>query len=164
MTARPGTSIAAAAPERGGESADIAGAMTDQDIANRLTGLAAAVQRRPPVRDWVDAYCEGSAFGSEVAAAIFGCSTDTAVRRANAAAEKGQPLGILLAGTWLFDRERVLAWIEREEGKPGRLEAETRAARKNAELRSSPQKLPLIASFCGDDRKVIRPTRRTLSE
>jgi hypothetical protein len=136
--------------------------LTDQDLATKLTELAGALQRRPPVRDWVDAYCEGSAFGSDVAAAICGCSTDTVGRRANAAAEKGKPLGILLAGVWLFDRQRLLNWIESEEGKPARLGAETRA-RKNSELRSSPQNQPLSASFCGDDRKVIPPNQRILS-
>jgi hypothetical protein len=142
---------------------EAAAVMTDHDIANRLTELAAMLQQRPPVCDWVDAFREGSAFGSDVAAAIFGCSSDTAVRRANAAAEDGRPLGILLAGTWLFDRERLLNWIERKEGKPARLEAESRA-RKNADLRSSPQNGPGLASFCGGDRKGIQPNRVILSK
>jgi hypothetical protein len=103
------------------------------------------LQKRPSARDWVDAYHDGSAFGSEVAAVICGCSPDTIRRRAVDAATGGQPLGILQAGVWLFDLRRLLNWIEQHQGKPARLAAESRA-RKNAEMRLSLQNRPLAAS------------------
>jgi hypothetical protein len=117
----------------------------DREIADRLTELATALRQRAPVRDWVDAFNDGSAFGSEVAAFICGRSPDTVRRWAAEAAAEGQPLGILQAGVWLFDEQRLLNFIERRHGKPARLAAETRA-RKSAEMRLSLQNRPLAAS------------------
>jgi hypothetical protein len=114
-------------------------------LAQRLEEIAAELRQRPRVRDWVDAYNDGEAFGSDVAAFICGCSPDTIRRRADAAAAAGQPLGILNAGVWLFDLHRLLNWIEQHQGLPARLAAESRA-RKNAEMRLSLQNRPLPAS------------------
>jgi hypothetical protein len=121
--------------------------MTDDPdrIPRMLEQMAAELRQRPRVRDWVDAYHDGSAFGSDVAAVIYGCSPDTIRRRAVDAAAAGQPLGILQAGVWLFDLRRLLNWIEQHQGKPARLAAESRA-RKNAEMRLSLQNRPLAIS------------------
>ncbi|WP_197082754.1 hypothetical protein [Bradyrhizobium sp. LTSP885] len=116
--------------------------MDDREVANKLIELAGALQQHKPVRDWVDAHRDGTAFGSDVAAFISGCSTDTVRRRAVDSAAVGQPLGILQAGVWLFDLRRLLDWIERHQGLPARLAAETRA-KKNAEMQVSMQNGPL---------------------
>jgi hypothetical protein len=92
----------------------------DDRVAVGLDKLAAELRARPLVRDWVDAYNDGEAFGSDVAAFIFGRSTDTVLRRAEAAAAAGQPLGIFIMGTWLFDLHRILNWIEQRKGLPAR--------------------------------------------
>jgi len=119
--------------------------MDDPDrVPRMLEQIATELRRRPRVRDWVDAYHDGTAFGSDVAAIICGCSPDTVRRRADAAAAAGQPLGILQAGVWLFDLRRLLNWIEQHQGKPARLAAESRA-RKHAEMRLSLQDRPLAA-------------------
>jgi hypothetical protein len=116
--------------------------MDDREVANKLIELARALQQHRPVRDWVDAHREGSAFGSDTAAHLCDCSTDTIRRRAVDAAAVGQPLGILQAGVWLFDLRRLLDWIERHQGLPARLAAETRA-KKSAEMQLSMQNGPL---------------------
>jgi hypothetical protein len=117
----------------------------DREIISLLTQIAAAMQHRPHVRDWVDAHHEGDVLGTDEAAYICGGSADTIRRRADAAAEEGHPLGIRHAGIWMLDLPRLLTWIEQHEGKPARLAAETRA-KKNAELRSPPQKAPTSLS------------------
>jgi hypothetical protein len=110
--------------------------MDDCDLAKKLIELAGALQQRKPAHDWVDAHRNGSAFGSDVAAFISDCSPDTIRRRADAAAAAGQPLGILLAGVWLFDLHRILKWIEEHQGRPAFLAASSRAS-KNTEMRLS---------------------------
>ena len=116
--------------------------MDNCEVANKLIELAGALQHHKPLRDWVDAHRDGTAFGSDVAAFICGCSPDTVRRRAVDAATAGQPLGILQAGVWLFDLRRLLDWIGRHQGLPARLAAETRA-KKNAEMQLSLQNDPL---------------------
>jgi hypothetical protein len=139
------------------ERIEAAAVMTDKDIAVRLSELAIALQRRPPVRDWVDAHRAGDVLSSDVAGFICGCSADTICRRADAAAEEGHPLGIKYAGIWMFDLPRLLDWIEYppgieagrgarggavQHGRHARLAAESRA-KKNADLRSPPQNEPI---------------------
>jgi hypothetical protein len=119
--------------------------MDDCEVANKLIELAGALQQHKPERDWVDAHRDGTAFGSDVAAFICGCSPDTVRRRAVDAAAAGQPLGILQAGVWLIDLRRLLRWIEQHQGRAARLAAESRA-RKNAQMQSSLQKGPLLSS------------------
>jgi hypothetical protein len=134
-----------------------AAVMTDQDIANRLTELAVALQRRPPVRDWVDAHRAGDVLSSDQAGFICGCSPDTIRRKADAAAEEGHALGIKHAGIWMIDLPRLLDWIEYppgieagcgsrggavQHGRHARLAAESRA-KQNAVLRSPPQNEPI---------------------
>jgi hypothetical protein len=122
-----------------------AAVMTDRDIANRLTELAVALQRRPPVRDWVDAHRAGDVLSSDQAGFICGCSPDTIRRKADAAAEEGHALGILHAGVWMLDLPRLLDWIEGKDGRHARLAAESRA-KQNAVLRSPPQIEPISAT------------------
>ena len=116
--------------------------MTDQDVAERLSQLAAELQRRPPVIDWVDAHRAGDVLSSDEAGFVYGCSADTIIRRAEEAAEEGRPLGIKHAGVWMFDLPRLLELIELKHGRHARLAAESRA-KKNAVLRSPPQNEPI---------------------
>jgi hypothetical protein len=147
-----------AAPERAEPPpADIAGELTDRDIANRLAELAELLQRRPPVRDWVDAYGAGDMLSSDEAGFIAGCSADTIRRKADAAAEEGNPLGIQHASVWFLSLTRLLDWIEHgieagrgrrgamQHGRHARLAAESRA-KKNAALRLPPQNEPISAT------------------
>jgi hypothetical protein len=120
-------------------------AVDDREIINRLTEIAAAMERRPHVRDWVDAHHAGDVLGTDEAGFICGCSADTIRRRADAAAEEGRPLGIRHAGIWMLDLPRLLDWTEQHYGRHARLVAESRA-RKNAETRVSLQNRPLAAS------------------
>jgi hypothetical protein len=117
-------------------------AMTDEKIADRLIELAEALQRRAPLRDWVDAFRAGDVLSSDEAGFISSCSADTIRRRADAAAEKGHPIGILHADIWMIDLPRLLDWIEAKEGRHARLAAESRA-KQNAVLRSPPQNEPI---------------------
>ena len=54
----------------------IGDAMDFCDVANRLTELAGALRKQTPALDWVEAYRDGTAFGSDIAAFISACSTD----------------------------------------------------------------------------------------
>ena len=95
-----------------------------------------------PARDWLDEALDphGDGLKSDEVGHIMDCSSDTARRRAEAAAAAGKPIAILIANAvWLFSERRVLSWIEAEFGLPARLAAETRA-QKSRGLRSLPQK------------------------
>jgi len=125
--------------------------MTNSDLAGRLEAdvaeAAAALRQIAPGRDWLDQLldADGDALKSDEAAYVAGMSTDTMRRRAEAAADAGRPIAVLMAGAmWLFSERRLLAWIEARDGRPARLAAETRA-RKSRDLRSSPQKSPETA-------------------
>jgi hypothetical protein len=114
------------------------------DLADRLEAAAAeatAVLRQIAAtsrdRDWVDEVVDagGDGLKSDEAAYVAGVHVDTLRRRAEAAALTDRPIGYLMAGSaWLISLRRLLDAIERRDGKPARLAAETRA-RKNAELR-----------------------------
>jgi hypothetical protein len=69
----------------------------DKDIARNLEATAAeavAALRRASVRDWLDELqAGGDALKSDEAAYVMNCSTDTARRRAEAAA--GKPIAVL---------------------------------------------------------------------
>ena len=125
--------------------------MTNSDLAGRLEAdvaeAAAALRQIAPGRDWLDQLldADGDALKSDEAAYVADMSTDTMRRRAEAAADAGRPIAVLMAGAmWLFSERRLLAWIEARDGRPARLAAETRA-RKSRDLRSSPQKSPETA-------------------
>jgi hypothetical protein len=100
--------------------------------------MASTLRERPPDRDWVDAYDNGSALSTGQAAHICDCSDDTIRRWAETAADAGQPIGILIAGVWVIDLQRLLNAVERRRDLHARRVAESRA-KKNAELRSSLQ-------------------------
>ena len=92
--------------------------------ATELRQLAA-----PACGDWVDAFVEGDAIGTDFAAYICDCSAQTIRRRATDAAAAGKPIGVWFAqSVWLISKRRLLDDIERDQGRPGRLVAETRAA------------------------------------
>jgi hypothetical protein len=129
-------------------------AMTDQEIATTLTELAAALQRRPPIadyRDWVSAFVEGDAIGTDEAAFIACYSAQKIRRQATKAAETDKPLGVWFAqSVWLISKARLLDAIEEREGRPGRLAAMSRAA-KYAEMRPPQQNSIVLDSRQQDD-------------
>ena len=115
--------------------------MVDSDgIAAELHAIAERIARSGQ-GDWVDAWRSGDAVTTDQAAMISGVSADTMRRRREDAAAEGQDLGVLHCGVWSFSKRRVLNWIEKHQGLHARLVAEDRA-RKSADLRLKPQKLP----------------------
>jgi len=86
--------------------------------------------------DWVAAFKRAEVLMSDEAAAVAGVSVDTVRRWCSAGADTGDSLGVLIAGTvWMISLPRLLAWIERRKGRPGRIAAEERA-KKLRECRS----------------------------
>jgi hypothetical protein len=81
-----------------------------------------------PTGDWVDAWAEGEAIGTDEAAYIGDCSQQTVRRRAVEAQAAGEPIGILFMGVWLISRRRWLDDIEGREGRLGRDVAKARMA------------------------------------
>jgi predicted transcriptional regulator len=122
-----------------------AAAMTDEDVAERLTELAAALQQRPPVRaepspkkmpPWMSDIAAGRVLTTNDAMAVCNVTTPEAVQsRCRRAEQDDRPIGICFAGYWLIDRELLLDDIALA-GTPARLAAESRA-----------KKLP---KFCSD--------------
>jgi hypothetical protein len=113
--------------------------MTDDPdrIPRMLEQMAAELRQRPAAAcgDWVSAFVDGDAIGTDEAAFIAKCSAQTIRRHAAEAAATDKPLGIWFAqSVWLISKTRLLAWIEEREGRSGRLAAESRA-RKYAEMR-----------------------------
>jgi hypothetical protein len=109
------------------------------DLAGHLEAAAVILRQCAPGRDWLDEVLDagGDALKSDEAAYVADMSADTVRRRAEAAADAGRPIAVLMAGAlWLFSEARLLGWIEAREGLPARLAAETRA-KKSRELRSS---------------------------
>jgi hypothetical protein len=78
--------------------------------------------------DWVDAWADRECIDTDEAAIIAGTSRQTIRRRAADAATAGKPIGILLAkSVWLISLQRLLFWLEQNEGLPARVAAERRA-------------------------------------
>lgn len=101
------------------------------DLPDLLERAAAEMRQlaAPACGDWVDAFVDGDAIGTDFAAYVCDCSAQTIRRRATDAAAAGKPLGIWFAqSVWLISKRRLFDDIERAEGRPGRLVAETRAA------------------------------------
>ena len=102
---------------------------TPNEMAEKLETLASALRRRGDL-DWVEAYTGGDGVRSDVAARIAGCSVSTIQRQCKVSAEAGYPIGILVAeAAWLISIRRLLIWVEKNEGKSARLEAETRLSK-----------------------------------
>jgi hypothetical protein len=107
--------------------------MHDPDLIARMeaaTAEAVAALRKVPVSsDWVSAFGDGDAIGTDEAAYIWNCVPETVRRRAEAAAGTDHPLGIWFArSVWLISKARLLDAIEARDGLPGRLAAMSRAA------------------------------------
>lgn len=78
--------------------------------------------------DWVNAWIEGDAIGTDEAAFIAGCSTQTIRRIASSAERTGNPIGRQVSkSVWLISRRRLLNWIERHDSFPARVAAQARA-------------------------------------
>ena len=89
--------------------------------------------------DWVDDYRSGEVLKTDEAAIIAACSSETIRRRAAEAAERGRPIGVLIAkAVWFISLKRLLEDIELRDGKHERMAAESRA-KKLLETRSPPQ-------------------------
>jgi hypothetical protein len=121
----------------------IGDAMRDSDLIERLEAVSseavAVLRTRPASSDWVSAFEDGDAIGTDEAAYIWNCVPETVRRRAEAAAGTNHPLGIWFAqSVWLISKARLLDAIEIRDGLPGRLAAMSRAT-KYAELRAQPQ-------------------------
>jgi hypothetical protein len=110
-------------------------ARTDDDPNEQLTDAlakaqvaATALRQRAPGGDWVDAFCDGDAVATDIAAFVAGCSTSTIRRLCVETAKAGHPIGVLIAGSnWLVSLRRLLAQIEQSDGRPAYLAAQTRA-------------------------------------
>jgi hypothetical protein len=117
--------------------------MTDDPdrIPRMLEQMAAELRRLPACGDWVDGFVEHDAIGTDEAAFIANCSAQTIRRRAAEATAAGRPIGVWFAqSVWLISKRRLLDDIEKREGRPGRLAAESRAkkyAEMNAPLQNS---------------------------
>src|SRR5258708_35320456 len=119
--------------------------MHDSDLIARLetaaTEAVAALRLRPASDDWVSAFVDGDAIGTDEAAYIWNCVPETIRRRAEAAAGTNRPLGIWFAqSVWLISKARLFDAIEFREGLSGRLAAVSRAT-KYTEMRAQPQLL-----------------------
>ncbi len=108
-------------------------------IPRTLEQFAAHLRQLTTCGDWVDAFAEGDAIGSEEAAFIVGCSPQTIRRKAAEAAAAGRPIGIWFAQSlWLISKRRLLADIEKRDGRHERLAAESRA-KEYAKMNAPPQ-------------------------
>ncbi len=130
-------------------------------IADRLEAASAAasamLRQRVPTGDWVDAFVEGDVVTTDIAAGVANCSVSTIRRRCAEAAQKGRPIGILIATSiWLVSLKRLLDWITQNEGLPARLEAETRA-RKNAELKRRDQDSMRFDRLASGEASIVPP-------
>jgi hypothetical protein len=129
-----------------GPQLPIGDAMHDSDLIARLEtaateAVAALRRRRPASDDWVSAFVDGDAIGTDEAAYIWDCVPETVRRRAEAAAGTDHPLGIWFAqSVWLISKARLFDAIEVREGLSGRLAAVSRAT-KYTEMRAQPQLL-----------------------
>jgi hypothetical protein len=108
--------------------------MSDSDLIERLEAVAteavAVLRLRPETGDWVSAFGDGDAIGTDEAAYIWDCVPETVRRRAEAAVGTGYPLGIWFAqSVWLISKARLLDAIEARDGLSGRLAAISRAAK-----------------------------------
>ena len=121
---------------------DVAG-----DFINFLTAklpeiaqeFAAARPAAGAYGDWVSAFVEGDAIGTDEAAFIAGCSAQKIRRQATEAAATDKPLGVWFAqSVWLVSKTRLIDAIEERKGRPERLAAMSRAA-KYAEMRPPQQ-------------------------
>lgn len=106
--------------------------MTDRErrAIEKLLEVAGDLGWAPPAGgDWIDAYRDGEAITTDIAAHLAGCSPQTVRRRAAEAAAAGQPIGVLVAqSAWLISLRRWLDDIERHEGLPGLVAAKARLA------------------------------------
>jgi hypothetical protein len=112
--------------------------MTDDPahLAERLEQMAAEVRQLPPRGDWVSAFADGEAIGTDEAGYIADLSAQTIRRRATEAAATDNPLGVWFAqSVWLISKRRLFISIELAHGRPALLAAMTRAA-KYAEMRA----------------------------
>ena len=106
----------------------------DPDLIERLEAATreavAALRKIPASGDWVSAFAEGDAIGTDEAAYIWNCVPETVRRRAEAAAGTSHSLGIWFAqSVWLISKARLFDAIEARDGLPGRLAAISRAAK-----------------------------------
>jgi hypothetical protein len=140
MTPAPDIARTGDAPAPQTLSRDEVVAIVDE-AASMLARAAEELRHRPatPCGDWVTAFSEGDAIGTDEAAFIACCSAQKIRRQATKAAETDKPLGVWFAqSVWLISRARLLNAIEEREGRPGRLAAMSRAA-KYAEMRAPQQ-------------------------
>lgn len=101
---------------------------TVQEIAEQVRRHMDVLEKITLEGDWVDAWTEGDAIGTDEAAFISGCSTQTVRRMAASAALTGNPIGRQMSkSVWLISRRRLLDWMERHNGLPARVKAKARA-------------------------------------
>jgi hypothetical protein len=117
--------------------------MYDPDLIARMEATTAeavaALRKLPMSSDWVSAFEDGDAIGTDEAAYIWNCVPETVRRRAAVAAGTNRPLGVWFAqSVWLVSKTRLFDAIETREGLSGRLSAVSRA-KKFEEMRAQPQ-------------------------
>src|SRR5882724_1322247 len=116
----------------------------DRDqLATRIDQIAVELRQLPPCTDWVAAFVDGDAVGTDEAAFVANCSAQTIRRRAIEAAAIGKPIGVWFAkSVWMISLARLLDAIEEREGRSERLSAMSRAE-KYAKLSAPQQNSPL---------------------
>ena len=123
-------------------------ALSDDDVDRIVSALVARLGQAAelPCTDWVDQYRAGEALRTDEAATIADVSAETIRRHCADGERNGRPIGVLVAGSvWLVSRRRLLDEIERRDGRPERLAAESRA-QKNAKMWPQPQSpIPFVA-------------------
>jgi hypothetical protein len=116
--------------------------MIDQNriIVQLLQLLAELGWTPPPTGDVIDQILAGGVLTTSQAADACDASDTTIHRWLQDAAEKGKPLGVLSPAGYIIGKDRLLAYIEREQGRHARLVAESRG-RKYADVWSRPPQL-----------------------
>jgi hypothetical protein len=125
-TAEPGVSAAAVVAD---DLAKFLIAKAPVLAAEFASGQMDAVDPETPTSpSWMLDIAGGEVLTTNDAAAIVGVTTSQAIRtRCERAEEDGFPIGVCFGGAWLISLRLLLANIERKDGLPARLSAESHA-------------------------------------
>jgi hypothetical protein len=77
--------------------------------------------------DYVISLIQGGTFTLEEAADVWECSIEKIRKECERAARTRNPLGVKRVNGWIIGKPQLFELIERKDGKPERIEAETRA-------------------------------------
>jgi hypothetical protein len=119
---------------------------TDIEALHRICAKTGGCSRSHDPLHWIDAHRVGEILRTDEAAVVADCSAETIRRRCKTSAEHGRRIGLQIAESiWFVSTQRLLDWIEQNEGKPKRLAAETRL-KKVIQTRLAPQEMASIVA------------------